>query len=149
MGHRKSVIDVDVAELGQRRGEGRVVRLLARVKAQILEQGHLAGAEAGHHRLRRFADAVLGEGDRPAERIGQRAGNRRERHLGDPLAFRPPEMRDHDDPRAPVDERVQRRQQALDPRRIPDAAVAERHVEIAADQHPETRDIDIVERFEH
>ena len=39
------VVDVDVAQLGQVRGEGRIVGFLARVETQVLDHHDLAGLE--------------------------------------------------------------------------------------------------------
>ena len=46
VGGAEGVVDVDVAELGEAFGQVRVVLRLPRLEAEVLEQQHVAGAEA-------------------------------------------------------------------------------------------------------
>ena len=62
---REGVVDPDVAELGERGDEGRIVLLLALVEAGVLQQQDVAGLHRGDRGLGLVADAVLGEA-RPA-----------------------------------------------------------------------------------
>ena len=106
---REGIADEDVAELGQLRGEGRIVLLLALVEAQVLQHGDVAVLQRGHHLGRRLADAVGREGDRLAEQLAQLVGHRLQRILRIGPALGPAEMRDDDrswrrarpDPRRP------------------------------------------------
>ena len=43
-----------------------------------------------------WPDAIVGKGDRPADRLGQRRRHRLQRHGGHDLALGPVEMRQHD-----------------------------------------------------
>ena len=57
----EGVVDPDVAELGQRGDEGRVVLLLARVEAGVLQAEDVALLHGGDRRFGGLADAVVGE----------------------------------------------------------------------------------------
>ena len=68
------------------------------MEAQILEQHDAAGRpRSSIAGLRRFADAVVGEGDRPLEQLRKPRRDRPQRVLRIRLALRPPEMRAEDD----------------------------------------------------
>ncbi len=142
----KGVIDINLAELGQRLGEVGRICFLARVEAQIFEERHRSGLEGGDNPPRRFADAVFGERDpTAAERPPQRGDHRAQRQFRVGPALRPAEMR-HDDDRGTVaEQRLDGRGQAFDPGRVGDLAVLDRDVEIGAQQHPLAAHIDIVE----
>ena len=89
---REGVVDIGVAERGERLRECRVVGFFALVEAQIFEQRDLARLEGGNNPLRLGADAVRREiyrpPDRPAQRLDERAQRQfRVRPLG------PAEMR--------------------------------------------------------
>ena len=77
----ESVVDADVAELGQRRDEGRIVLLLARVEARVLQQRMSPAFSAATAASAFGADAVIDERDRPLERSRDRVGHRPERLL--------------------------------------------------------------------
>ncbi len=143
---REGVVDIDIAEFGQRGGEAGVVRLLARVEAQVLQQRDPALRQAGDGRARRPADAVPGEADRrAAERRRQRPRQRRQRHRGVAPPPRPAEMREDRDARAPVPQRAEGGDGAFDPRRVRDGAAAHRRVEVEAQQHAPPGGIEVVE----
>ena len=95
VGGGEGVVDVDVAELGQRGDERGIVLLLARVEAGVFEQQDVAGLHRGDRGFGRGADAVLGEGDRPARRCARRGGDRLQRLLR-VAALGPAEMREQD-----------------------------------------------------
>ena len=91
----KSVVDIDVAEHGQRLDERGVVLLLAFVEAQILQQGDVAVLHLGHERFRGRPDAIVREGDGPADGFGER-GDERGQRLAGVAPFGPAEMRQDD-----------------------------------------------------
>ena len=57
-------------------------------------------------------------------------------------------MRHHDDLGALPDQRLDGRREPLDPGRVGDRAVLDRHVQIGAQQHPFAAHIDVVEGAE-
>ena len=132
---RERVVDPQIAQGGERGEELRIVVLLALVKAGILQTENVAGPQRGDRRLRLRADAVLREGDRPAEDLRHDGRNRPERLLRiRPL--RPAEMREQDHLAALVGDLADGRHHPLDPGEIADLAVLEGNVEIDAQQNP-------------
>ena len=129
------------------RDEGRIVLFLAGVEAGILQQQNVAGLQAADRRLCRLADAVLGEGDGPADRLGDFVRQRRQRLLRI-AALRPAEMRQQDDLAALVGDLGDGRRHALDARGVGDLAVLHRHVEIDAQQHALAGEVGVIERAE-
>ena len=128
----KSVVDVKIAELGQRGGEGHVVGFLALVEAQILQHQHVTVFQRRDRFLGRGPDAVLGEGDRAAaQRFAQRRrdGTQRQRRV---TSLGPAEMRHHDDARALLRQLAQGRRQTVEARRVGHLAVGHGHVQIGA-----------------
>ena len=65
----EGVVDVDVAELRERRDEGRIVLFFFFVEARVLETENVAVLHRGDGLLGDFADAVLGKADRPVEHV--------------------------------------------------------------------------------
>ena len=149
VGHRKSIIHVNLAEFGQGAGEAAIVVLFAAMEAQVLQKGHTAGFEPAHHRGGHRPDTVGGESHRAAQCLGQGRGQGRQRQSHHPHALGPAEMAHHDDPRALVGQLGDGRRYPFDSRHIGDPAVPDRHVEVDADQHPLARDLDIVEGVEN
>ena len=97
MGGREGVVDIDVAERGERRRETGIVGLLAGMEAEVFQQQHLARAETGRRLLGERADAVFREAHAPpAERPAERPDERAERQGGHALSARPAEMRQQD-----------------------------------------------------
>src|SRR4029077_8788443 len=79
---RESVVDPDVAELGKRRDEGRIVLFLALMEAGVLQQQNVAGLHRGDRGLGLVTDAVVGERDLPLDRSRHGVGDRLKRILG-------------------------------------------------------------------
>src|SRR5437016_12228304 len=97
---RKSVVDEDVAEVRHCFGEIGIVGFLARMKARVFEQQHIAVPETRHCLLRRLADTIISEYNPSADCLGKCGRNWRERHRLDALSLRPIKMREHDHARA-------------------------------------------------
>ena len=93
------VVDVDVAIGREGRRERRVVRLLLRVEAKVLEQDDLAWLEPGERVLRPDAQGIAGAGDRTLEQAREALGDRPETSRLDDLAVGPPEVAHEDDDR--------------------------------------------------
>ena len=96
------VVHVDVGERRQLRRERRVVLLLLRVEAEVLEQDDLAArrARASTAACAVAPDAVVGERHRAAEQLRERAATGCDGVLWVRLALRPAEVRGEDDRRA-------------------------------------------------
>ena len=71
----EGVVDKDVAERRELAHEIGIVAFLAAVKPGILEAKNIAGAHRIHGRQGFFADAILGECDRPLDHFCQLAGD--------------------------------------------------------------------------
>ena len=87
------------------------------------------------------ADAVGGEGDGPADDLGDGLGDRGQREFGLGPALRPAEMREQNDLGALVGEFRDGRRDALDTGCVGHLAVGDRHVEVDAYQHPLASDV--------
>ena len=116
-------------DVGQRRQLGRerrVVLLLARVEAQVLEQAH--------------RPLLAVEGDRLAEELGQALGDGPQRQLGPHLALRPAEVRADDHLRAVLAQVPNRRERRPDARVVGDPVAVERDVQVRANEDPPALD---------
>ena len=100
MGNGEGVVHIDVAELGELRGEGRVVLLLALMVAEVFQHRDLARRKLIDHGLRGRANAVFAEEYPNAEQGGQLIRDRFQRVLRHRLAVRAAEMRQDDNLRA-------------------------------------------------
>jgi hypothetical protein len=98
------------------------------MEAQIIQQQHLARLQRAHGVLCQRADAVLGEGDRLAQRLGQRLDERLQRHFRHALAVGPAEVAEHDHLGALGGKLGERRRGALDAGRVGHLAILHRHV---------------------
>src|SRR6266478_456033 len=116
MRRREGVVDVEIAERGERLRESRIVLLLRRMKAEIFEERHLSRPEPVHDGARLLADAILGEAGLAPDRRRQWGYERAQRVFRVRLPVGPAEMRKHDDAGAPLGEVGDRRHEALDPR---------------------------------
>ena len=146
---REGVVDVKIGECGEGIGEGRIVRLLARVEAQVLQQRHVAGRERSCCGLRLLADAIGDESHRAAaQRLRKRFGEGTERHRRHGLALRPAKVRSDDDLRPTLCEFCERRRHSVDPRGVADCALPHRHVQVHPHEDALAGDLDIVERAE-
>ena len=145
---RKRVADKNVAELGKLGCERRIVLLFAVVEAEIFEHGDIAIVERSDGRRGFLADAIGAERDGTAKKPLQRLCNGLQREIGLRATFRPAEVRDDDDLGAAVGERLEAGQDALDPRRVRDLTVLDRHVEISTDNHALSFDVNTVRRLQ-
>ena len=142
---RERVVDPDVAELGQRGDEGRIVLFFAGMEAGVFETQNVAGLHGGDRALGRLADAVVGEFHRALDDARDLGGDRLER-LFRVAPLRPAEMREQDDLAALVGDFGDRRRRALDAGGVGDDAVLHRHVEVDAHQDAFALHVDVVER---
>ncbi len=138
VGGGEGVVDVDVAELGQLLGEGRVVLLLALVVAQVLQQQHAAGLQRLDRGLGVGTHAVVGERDVLAEQLGQRLDHRLQAHLRHAAALGPVEVGDEHHLGALAGQLADGRQGGAQARVVGDVALAaglsHRDVEVDADE---------------
>ena len=136
MGRAKGIVDVDVTQLGERTGKGRIVALFSGMEAHVLQQRHFARPQAGHDRLGRRTDARAAGGDRSAQQLAQtgRDGSQTQRRDDGPLG--PAEMGQQHDARTGGAEGVDRRQRGANARVVRNPGAIERHIEVHAHQHP-------------
>ena len=129
------VVDVEVAELGERARQALVVRLFAAEKARVLEQQDLAVCQVVR-RLDALRRCRCSRRTRPcvpaaARRAARATGSQRILRLR--LALRPAEVRQQDDARAAIEQELDRRQRRADARVVGDVpVVVERDVEVDA-----------------
>ena len=133
VGGGEGVVDIDVAELGELGDKSRVVLLLALVEAGVFEQQDVAVLHCRRSRPRpsRRCSRRRSSTGRPRTSATAAATGRSELASSGP-ALGPAEMREQDDLAALVRDLLDRRRDALDPRRVGDVAVLHRHVEIDA-----------------
>ena len=147
MRDREGVVDENVAELGQRGDESRIVLLLAGIEARVLQADDVAGLHRGDRAFGGLADAVVDEFDRPLDDVGDLGGDRLERILR-VAPLRAAEMRQQDHLGALVGDFGDRGRHALDAGGVGDHAVLHRHVEVDAHQHAFALYVDMVEGAE-
>ena len=148
VGGREGVVDIDVAELGHLLDESRIVLLLALVEAGVLEQEDVAVLHFGDGVGGDLPDAVVREGDRALDDLGDRGSDGLQRIFLVPGAFRPAEMGEQDHLAALVGDFGDRRGDALDARRVGHLAVLGRNVEIDPQEDALAREAGVVERAE-
>ena len=145
----KGIVHIDLAQRRQGARKAGVIRLLARMKAQILQQQDAAILQRVHRRLGLGADTVLGKGDRMTfQRLRQGRHDRLQGEFGLRRALGPAEMGQHDHPRMAVRKLQQGRRQPLQTGRVGDLAVLHRHIQIAPHQHGAMGHFDVVEGAE-
>ncbi len=148
MRRRKGVVDENIAVLGEFVDKGGVVLLLALMEAGVFEQQNVAVLHRGDRLRRRSADAVAGESHRALEQIFDRRGDGAQRVFLVGRALGATKMREQDHFPVLVGDFPDRRQHALDARRVRDAAFLHRHVEIHAQENALAADVYVVEGFE-
>ncbi len=149
---RKSIVDIDVAELGEGLRKTGRVRLLAFVETKIFEERDLPRSERGDNAFCFLADAVGGEGHvTTTDRALERRYHQAQGEGGIGFAPRTAEMRHHDHLRALLDQRFDRRRESFDAGGVGDDAILDRDVQIGAQQHALAADIDVIEgsKFRH
>ena len=132
VGDERAVLAGERGELeGERLALGVVLRRLARVEPDVLQQHDVAGGQA--HRARRRARSS-GTG-RPSS-SPSRAATGASENRGSGRTLRPPEVGGHDDLGHRVGQRGDRRDRGADPAVVGDLpGVVERDVEVRADEH--------------
>ena len=147
MRDRESIVDINVAELGELCGKRRVVLLFAGVEAGVFQAQNFAGLHGGNGLFGDFADAVFGKSDRPADNARHRGDDGLER-LARIAALGPAVMRKNDHLAAAVGDFGDARRVPLDARNVGDFAIVHRHVEIDAHQHALALHVGVVEAAE-
>ncbi len=143
MGGPERVVDVRVGQRRQGLREFRLVGLLARVEAQVLQEQDVPRIEALDDALDFRADAVVHETHRARERLREGRRDRRERELRLALAFRLAQVRGADDARPGLDRGANRRQRFADSGVVGDTALLERHVEVHAKEETLAGEVEV------
>ena len=136
VGGGERVVDVDLGQSGQGLGECRVVVLLFRMEAQVLEHQELARPEGVGRRLDLGSDAVRRQRHGLTEELGESRRRGPERVLGIGLALGAPEMRGEDHRRPGIEAMTNRRQGRGNPRVVGDARAVERDIEVHPKKDP-------------
>src|SRR5205807_2423821 len=96
----ESIVDIKIAQLRQRFGELWIVRFLARMEADVLEQCDIAIIHVTDDFFRDLPDRVGAEGDGMFDQRMKMIGHWSERIFFDRLSLRAAEMRHQDRLRA-------------------------------------------------
>ena len=128
------IVDVGVGQIREPARECRIVRLLAGVEPQVLQQDHGVVGKFGGRRLRQ-------RGHRSLEELGQPRGGRRQPELVPDLSLRPAQMRREHQRRAAIEELVQRRERGADAHIVGDRPVLHGDVEVHPDEDAKARDV--------
>jgi len=139
------VVDVDVGVRRERGRERRVVLLLLRMEAQVLQQQHLAVAEPPKRVLRPGAKRVAGHGNGLAKELAQPRAHGSEPEAVADLAVRTAEVAREDDARALRLKVADRRDRGADARVVGDLAVLERDVEVDAEEDALARGVQVAD----
>ena len=142
--HAEAVGDEGVGQPGQGRGKFSPLTVglgrLPRVEAEVLQDEDVPVGHRRHGRGGLFADGLRDEGHRTAQELGEPLGDRLKGVLRVGLTLGPAQVRGHDDPRAGVGQREDRRDRGAHPAVIGDGRALQRHVEVAADQDRPARE---------
>ena len=142
------VVDVDVGELGELRGELGVVLRLTLLVADVLEHEDVAGREVVGERSHVVADDRRRERHVGPGELGESIRRRAQRQLR--LAIlRATEVGDEDQASTALAEFLDRRQRGADAGVVGDRAVIERDVEVDADEDPLTAQVPEIAQRPH
>src|SRR5689334_5018648 len=148
MGGPERVIDIDVAERGERFAKRLVVLLFAIVEAKIFKQHDVAGLHLGDEIFYGRADTVRRKDHFLAEKAAQPFGNRSQAEFGIELAFRAAKVRTEDGFAAVVDDAVDGGKSRTDAGVVGDLQrIVQRYVEIGADDDPLAREGHVIDRL--
>src|SRR4051794_17354074 len=147
MRRREGVVDPDVAELGQLRGERRIVLFFLWMEAGILQTKDVAVLHRSDRLLCGLADAVIRKRDRLADHLRQRRSDRFQRVLGI-ASLGSAEMRQQDHLAALAGYVEDGWNDPFQPRGVGDAAILHGHVEIDAHQQALALYVEVIEGAE-
>ena len=131
----KGVIDIEIAEPGQRRCKSRVIGFLAGLKTGVLQQQNIAIAHIGDGGSSIIPDQVIDKINGLAEQVSERLRHRLQRQTGDAATLGATEMRQQDYFRAGFAQEINGRQGRLQTGIVGDDPILHRHVEIDAHEH--------------
>ena len=131
----KGVVHVDVETLRELARERRIVFLLLRVEADVLEEDDPARRQRAHRLLHFRPDRIGKERDGAPEQLAEPLRDGRQRKLRI-ASGRPAEMRNETDRRAAFEQHADRGQRGADAGVVGDRArIVQRHVEVDAHEH--------------
>ena len=143
------VVHVRVGELGEASREADVVRLLARIEAEVLEEDHVALLDVGAHGLGAVADDLVERHHLDLEQFAEPVGDGREPEVVPRLPLGTSEVGRHHEGRSPLAQLAEGGDRGTDPQIVRHAAAVERDVEVDADEHTGAGDVaEVVERPE-
>ncbi len=148
MRRAEGVVDVDVGQRRQRRGERR--------RRSSLPRRETAGSPAAQpwSRIRRAHARRLPwrrrrcsrrRRRRPSQQLAEPRGDRPQRKLRRRLALRPAEVRGEDDRGAAIERVLNGRERRRDPRLVADRAVLDRDVEVDANERARAGQVEIAD----
>ena len=151
------VVHVQLAEASQLLGEraplGVVLAGLGRLEAHVLQHRDILVAQAERGLGGRLASHVGSERHRPSQQFAEPLGHRPQRRaagrpLGERVTLRPAEVREDDDPRAPVGQLADHRQAGPDPAVVgdlPGAGQVQGDVQVRPQQHAAAEDLQVID----
>ena len=132
----KGVVDVEVAQTGERAGKLLVVGFFFGMEAQVLQQQDLVVSESEHHLLDFFSDAIGGKADRSFQQLVQPLDHRPQAQLRFPLPLGTAQMRGQDDAGALLARVLQGGQGSADARIVSHLSIPQGNVEVHPDEQP-------------
>ena len=130
----EGIVHVGIAERCELPRELGVVLRLAPLPARVLEHEHAAGVEPVDAAPDLGPDDVGSLVDARVDQLAEPVRGRLQRRLG-VAALRPAEMRAEYEPRALLEQQLDRRQRGPDARVVRHASVLERDIEVDAREH--------------
>ena len=140
----EGIIDVDVAEPGQRRGETGIIGFLAGLETRVLQQQHIAAGHVGDSSGGVVTNQIINEIDGIADQVSERLRHRLQRQARDAAALGTAEMGQQDHFRTGLAQEFDRRQRRLQAGIVGDDAILHRHIEIDAHQHALAGDVSVL-----
>ena len=143
MRRSEGVVHVQIGKAGQRLGERGVVGFLARVKAQVLQEQEVTGAQPLDRVLDARPERIAGHADRAAQELAQAVGDRLEAVRVVDLAMGSPQVAGHDHGRPMLQQVDEGGDAGPDPGVVGDPAVVQRDVQIGPQEDPFALDVDV------
>jgi hypothetical protein len=145
MGRREGVVDVHVRQSGERARERVLVGFLLRVKAQVLEEHHLARPEGAGALLHLRPHAVRQQRHRAAQQRFDPLGHRAKRVLRIGFSLGAPEMGGEDQRGTPLEAAVDGRTDRGDARVVRHPCALQGHVEVGPQEDALPGQIELID----
>ena len=147
MGRTEGVVHVEVRQIRQRLGELGIVGLLLAVKAQILEQDQLTGAQLADGVVHARTERIAGHADRASKQLREPVSDGLETQRVVDLALWTTQVARQDHARAALQQVADGGNAGANPRVVGDPPIVERYVEIGSQEDALAADVDVANRL--